>query len=68
MAPICGKDRLSKTSHFVAGIACPACEVDPVSFNVYYVSLGVAVMPSVLDGDCGGSCQKEAAGVRGEDG
>ena len=54
LAPISVDHPLSSTKHFVAGMPCPACEVQQscCSFEVLYASLGVNIMPTVLDGDC----------------
>ena len=55
LAPISEEHPLSKTCHYVAGIVVPECKVttDACSFEALYASLGVAVMASVVDGDCG---------------
>ncbi len=54
LAPICAEYPLHKTCHFVAGIRIPECEVleNACSFETLYASLGVGVVPSVMDGDC----------------
>ena len=56
LVPICDEYPLSKKSHFVAGIQVPAVEVlensVSLSFQVLYASLRVAIIGSVLDGDC----------------
>ena len=45
---------LSKTGHFVAGVILPEREVEASAcdFEVLYASLGVAIMATVVDGDC----------------
>lgn len=55
LAPICAEYPLTKTCHYVAGLSIPACEVSEsaCSFEALYASLGVGVMTTVLDGDCG---------------
>ena len=54
LIPISALHPLSQTTHFVAGIAIPGCQVmeSSCSFEALYASLGVAVMATVLDGDC----------------
>ena len=54
LAPISAEHPLSKTSHFVAGITIPECQVleGSCSFEALYASLGVAILASVVDGDC----------------
>ena len=54
LVPISKEHPLSKTSHFVQGIQIPVHPVlpDAGSFEVLYASLGVAVLSTVLDGDC----------------
>ncbi len=54
LAPISDEHPLSKTCHFVAGITIPECQAPPssCSFEALYASLGVAILASVLDGDC----------------
>jgi hypothetical protein len=54
LAPISDVHPLSKTCHFVAGISIPECQAPPSSctFEALYASLGVAIIASVLDGDC----------------
>ena len=54
LAPISEVHPLSKTSHFVAGIVFPGCHDPPsaCSFEALYGGIGVAVLASVLDGDC----------------
>ncbi len=54
MAPISELHPLSTTCHFVAGVAIPACDAlgGTCSFEAFHASLGVAIMPIVLDGDC----------------
>ena len=63
MTPISSEHPLSKTCHFVAGIACPACGVDPAPFNGFYGSIGFAIMPSVLDGDCAFDVMRMMLGI-----
>ena len=56
LVPICDDYPLSQTRHFVAGIQVPADALlensVSSSFQVLYASLGIAVIGSVLDGDC----------------
>ena len=54
LAPISAEFPLSTTNHFVAGIPTPECEVvsGACNFETLYASLGVAIMASVLDGNC----------------
>ena len=54
LIPISAEHPLSQTGHFVAGIKMPECQVfeSSCSFEALYASLGVAIMASVLDGDC----------------
>ena len=54
LVPISADYPLSKTTHFVAGMRVPECLVvgSSCSFETLYASLGVAVVPTVLDGDC----------------
>ena len=54
LAPVCEQYPLSRTSHYVAGIRIPECEVigNVCSFEAMYASLGIAVLASVMDGDC----------------
>merc|ERR1712217_147770 len=49
LIPISAEYPLSQTSHFVAGIRMPECEVFETScnFETLYASLGVAIMASV---------------------
>ena len=55
LAGICEQHPLSATTHFVAGIHIPECEIakETCSFEALYASLGVACVASVCDGDCG---------------
>ena len=55
LIPISAEYPLSQTKHFVAGIRMPECEVFETScnFETLYASLGVAIMTSILNGDCG---------------
>ena len=52
---ICEQHPLSNTTHYVAGIHIPQCEIteQTCSFEALYASLGVACVASVVDGDCG---------------
>ena len=54
LAPISDQHPLSRTCHFVAGITIPECKTPPTacSFEALYASLGVAILASVLDGNC----------------
>ena len=54
LIPISAEYPLSQTKHFVAGIRMPECEVFETScnFETLYASLGVAIMASILNGDC----------------
>lgn len=53
--PISAEYPISKSSHFVAGIAIPQSAVAATAcgFEIFYAALGVATLASVLDGDCG---------------
>ena len=55
LAPICEQCPLSATTHFVAGIRIPECEIPEgtCNFETLYASLGVACIASAVDGDCG---------------
>ena len=55
LAPICAQYALAKTSHYIAGIQIPECEIleETCSFEALYTSIGVACVASVVDGDCG---------------
>ena len=60
LRPICEEHPLSSTKHFVG--ACTLGEEAEVSadarvFEALYASLGVGIMPTVLDGDCGVTCR-----------
>ena len=54
LIPVSAEHPLSQAVHFVAGIKMPECQVleSSYSFEALYVSLGVAIIASVLDGDC----------------
>ena len=54
LVPICAEHPLSKTIHFVAGIQIPESPVkgSACGFETLYASLGVAVLRTVLNGDC----------------
>jgi hypothetical protein len=54
LAPISAEHPLSATSHFVAGIRIPECDVlqSSCSFQELYASFGVAIMATSMDGDC----------------
>ena len=54
LAPVSEQYPLSRTTHYVAGIRIPECEVNgnACSFEAMYASLGIAVLASVMDGDC----------------
>ena len=41
--------------HYVAGAQVPAAAVaeDTQDFQLLYASLGIATLPTVMDGDCG---------------
>ena len=55
LAPISAQHPLSKTSHFVAGLTVLECDAlaGECAFEVLYASFGVAIMSTVVDGDCG---------------
>ena len=55
LVPISEEHPLSQTCHFVAGIAIPECQTPPIacSFETLYASLGVGLIASSMDGDCG---------------
>ena len=55
LSPICAEHHLSKTSHWVVGIPCPPLDVSGADdcFTALYATHGVAVVPTVTDGDCG---------------
>ena len=54
LAPISAERLLSTTRHIVAGMPMPESAVSgsACSVEAIYASLGVAVLASVLDGDC----------------
>ena len=56
-----------KTSHFVAGIKIPECQVleSSCSLETLYASLGVSVIASVLDGDCAFDVMTMMLGIPG---
>jgi hypothetical protein len=54
MVAISKEHPLSTTCHFVAGIKVPECKAleSALSIETLYASLGVAIIASVMDGDC----------------
>ena len=54
LAPISAEHPLTKTCYFVAGVGVPESQVEASAcdFEVLYASLGVAIMATVVDGDC----------------
>jgi hypothetical protein len=54
LAPISTEHPLVQTSHFVVGMKIPECQVVEGSckFETLYAMLGVAILSTVLDGDC----------------
>jgi hypothetical protein len=55
LAPISEEHPLDTTTHYVACCEIPmsAVAVDPLGFEAFYASIGVAVIGTVCDGDCG---------------
>ena len=55
LAPISAQHPLSKSCHFVAGLTVLECDAlaGECAFEVLYASLGVAIMSTLVGGDCG---------------
>ena len=54
MMPVSETHPLTMCSHFVAAVPCPGiCNEGGLGLQGYYSSKGVAVLGTVMDGDCG---------------
>ena len=54
-APISEEHPLARVGHYVGGAQVPASAVaeETQDFELLYASLGIATLPTVMDGDCG---------------
>ena len=65
LMPICEEHPLHTTRHFVGAVAMEAPDIseDAMRFDVMYAEMGVGILPTVLDGDCGMDVMTDMLGI-----